>query len=104
MDEKSDMLCFNSRSCSLPDVSCEDNASSASSHSIDESDGLFNHILGHKSESVDDLINKQSGEMRNSQTEVSQYGQSLFYSSKDDQNICGNIFLLNRSFAKDKFL
>ena len=101
IDEKSAAESFNSRACAVLELAETETTSPASKDvSTDE---LFHAVLGNKSNSVDNLLRQHSedGEGDNGnfpETEVSQYGQSMFYSAKDKDNCDGRFKLFFNYF------
>lgn len=102
-DEESGAESFNSRrACSVSKESLTTTAESSlpttttATNDNVPSDELFRMVLGNKSNSVDKLLRQHSedgggeGASENSsETEISQYGQSMFYSAKDRDNCDG---------------
>ena len=76
------------------------------------SDELFRMVLGNKSNSVEKLLRHHSEEGsgvggegisdNSSETEISQYGQSMFYTAKDRDNCDGECHFYYRLSISDK--
>ena len=89
--------------------SCLTSPTIATSASTDKNDGpsdeLFRMVLGNKSSSVEKILRRHSdnssgvggegvSENSSSETEISQYGHSMFYSAKDKDNCDGRCFAI----------